>query len=711
MGVGSKLNEQGYGPNSVAGAIVSSFQHTNRLIHESSPYLNQHAHNPVDWYPWGDEALGVARDRDLPIFLSIGYSACHWCHVMERETFGDEDVARYMNAHFVNIKVDREERPDLDKIYMTAVQILRGVAGWPMSVWLTPELKPFYGGTYFPPTDRRGLPGFRKVLETLTDLYANDRVRLVARANKIGRQISAKVALQKPNGDIASGLVDQAISQLKQTYDLSYGGFGGAPKFPPHQYLSLLLQQCARTGDEETLEMVTHTLDQMACGGVHDQLGGGFHRYATDLRWLVPNFEKMLYDNALLSRLYLDAYLVTGAESQRWVAERGLDYLLREMASPEGGFYASQDAESEGEEGRYYIWSRDEIRRILGSRDAAVFSEFYGVEETGNFDRSSSILHKALDLKEVAMRARLTCSELGELLAAGRAKLFEVRSRRIPPERDEKIITAWNGLAIGALARGGRAFDEPRYVNGALAAAEFIYTHMRRGRRLRRSYRNGKARFNAFLPDYSYLGLGLVDLYEATFDERWLEWANELAAVIIEYFRDPRTGSLYYTSHDHERLITRVRERRDGTVPSGVAMSILLFLRLARLTGDETLTERAEEVMRSLRVDVEKKPLSFPALLSAIEFHESRSMKIAVVGGATDGDSMLLRQLVNGRYLPNAVIAGRANGASSESVSIPFLDGKSMVDGKTTVYICENLACDAPVTDPVELSEFFEKQS
>ena len=690
------------------GASVNNHQHTNRLIHESSPYLNQHAHNPVDWYPWSETALKRAVTEDKPIFLSVGYSACHWCHVMERESFQNEDIARFMNAHFINIKVDREERPDLDEIYMTAVHVMNNAGGWPMSVWLTPELEPFYGGTYFPPVDRGGMPGFKRVLETVADLYVQDRERVVSRSNKVVGRIRELAQPSRKRRLPGIRHVDRAVNELLASHDPRYGGFGPAPKFPPAQHLLLLLRSYRRSGDERVLNAVTCTLDNMANGGIHDQLGGGFHRYATDVRWLVPHFEKMLCDNALLAQAYLDAYLVTGTDRYRSVAQGCLDYAMRDMTDRSGGFYSSQDAESEMEEGRCYVWSQMEVRRILEDRDAAIFSEFYGVTPDGNFNSESSILHIPHNSQDVAMRARLTRNELQELLAAGRSKLFEVRSRRIPPQRDDQIITGWNGLMIGALARGGRAFDESRYVEASANAAEFIRSNLYTSGRLCRLWKDGEARLNGYLEDYAFLANGLVDLYEATFDPRWLRWSLELADGIVEHFGDPKTGVLYLTSHDHERLVARTRDNHDGAVPSGASASVMVFLRLARLTGRTEFESRALAVLRSYSEPIDRMPTAFLSMMSALDFHLARPMEIAVVGRANDANADLLRRLVNGRYLPNAVIAGKiqVNGRVFKKVKapeVPFLDGKGLVRGKPTVYVCENHTCSSPVTSPEQL--------
>ena len=687
-------------------------QRTNRLIEETSPYLKQHAHNPVNWYPWGSEAIERARREDKPIFLSVGFSACHWCQVMERESFRNDRIARILNTRYITVKVDREERPDIDQHFQVALEVLRrGAGGWPTNLFLTPQLQPYYAGTYFPPEDRGELPGFERVLKTMADHWDHNRENVMTKANQTTEALRSRLQLPAAEGTIGPELIDEYMDKFVRGHDRKHGGFGGAPKFPPAQHLSLALRTHLRTGNPALLEVVTHTLDHMADGGIYDHLGGGFHRYSTDVRWLIPHFEKMLYDNALLAHVYTDAYLVTGRERYREIAAGCLDFVIRDMRAPDGGFCSTVHADTRGREGAFFLWTHDEIRSAIGSRDALIFAEYYGVTEAGNFDGGRSVLHIAGSIEDAAMRARMTCSELEELLAAGRAKLYEVRSRRVPPPRDDKVIVSWNGLMIGALARGGRVFDEERYLRAASAAAQTIREQLLHDGRLRRTYRLGRARFNGFLEDYAFLANGLIELYEATFDISWLTWANELVLSIYEIFADPQSGGLFSTSFDHEKLLARSRERQDSAMPAGASQAALASLRVGRLTGSDELRDRALALINSYAGRLREKPTALATLLAALEFELAEPMDIAVVGISRDPNAQIMRRLVNGRYLPNAVIAGtELNGDAgampgiADAVRIPFLEGKEAIEGRPTVYICRNRSCAEPVTDPAGLA-------
>lgn len=699
------------------GESVREKKRTNRLMGETSPYLAQLAHSVVDWHPWGDDAIHRARREDKPIFLSIGFSACHWCQVMERESFQDDAIARILNARYISVKVDREERPDIDQLYQAALQILRrGSGGWPTNIWLTPDLEPYYAGTYFPPRDRGRLPGFARVLNTMADHYEHNRKNVLEKARKTTREMRASLTIPVGNTEVGREVIDHYMDKVVRGHDRKYGGFGGAPKFPPAQHLSLALRVHRRTGNPALLKVVLHTLDAMAAGGIYDHLGGGFHRYSTDVRWLIPHFEKMLYDNALLGQIYIDAYLITGTERYREVAAGTFDFIVNEMTSAEGGFHSTVHADTHGQEGAYYLWSHEEVRRALGERDAGVFCDYYGLTEEGNFGSGKNVLHGARKAESVAMRARLTCSELEELLAAGRTKLYEVRSRRDPPLQDTKIITSWNGLMIGALARGGRVFDDERYVNAAAKAASFIHREMYHDHRLRRTYRGGQARVNGFLEDYAFLANGLIDLYEATFEPWWLAWASELVTAIHEIFLDPETNGLFYTSFDHEKLLARSRERQDSALPAGASKAVLAGLRLARLLDNNELRDLSLRVFRSYAARIREKPTAFATMLSALEFHLAEPVEIAVVGDLSDSSGGILWKMINGRYMPHAVIAGtpQSSGAAAaadsdwrraaaESIRIPLLEGKQPENGRLTVYVCRGRTCSEPIVDPSEL--------
>ncbi len=558
----------------MSSAPESAPKHTNRLIYETSPYLRQHAHNPVDWYPWGEEALRRAREEDKPILLSIGYSACHWCHVMERESFENEQIAALMNQHFVNIKVDREERPDLDALYMGAVQAMTQHGGWPLTVFLTPDGVPFYGGTYFPPEPRHGMPGFPQVLLAVADAYRNRRGDVVAQAARVRKFLEqANRSLPGRQDLLQETLLSQATTAALRQLDPRYGGFGGAPKFPQPMTLEFLLRAWKRWSDPQPLHAVELTLEQMARGGIYDQLGGGFHRYSVDARWLVPHFEKMLYDNALLARLYLHAYQATGKVLYRRVAEETLDYVVREMTGPHGGFYSSQDADSEGVEGKFYLWTPEEVAAVLGERDARAFNALYDVTPQGNFEHRS-ILHLERPLDEVAAELGMAPAELEAVVAWARPKLYAAREQRVRPGRDEKVITAWNGLMLRAFAEAARVLERPDYRGLAVRNAKFVLGTLWQNGRLLRTFKDGQARIPAYLEDYALYSGGLLTLYEATFDPRWFRAARELADQMLALFWEPGDEAFYDTGHDQEQLVARPREVTDNAMPSGNSAAV-----------------------------------------------------------------------------------------------------------------------------------------
>ncbi len=678
---------------------------TNRLIDETSPYLLQHAHNPVQWYPWGEEALQRAKAEDKPILLSVGYSACHWCHVMEHESFEDEAIATLMNEHFINIKVDREERPDLDEIYMQAVQMMTGSGGWPMTVFLTPDLKPFYGGTYFPPDDRYGRPGFPRVLTSLAEHYRTHREEVDRSGEQLTAHIQQLFDVHPSPELLTDDIIQGAVRDLEERFDSQHGGFGGAPKFPPSMSLSLLLRVWRQSGRAKVLHMVEQTLEGMARGGMYDQLGGGFHRYSTDDVWLVPHFEKMLYDNALLSRAYLEAYQATGKELYRRVVTETLDYVLREMTHPTGGFYSTQDADSEGEEGKFFVWRPEEIKALLGDTEGEAFCQYYGVTPDGNFEHATSILHLDRTPEQVAGELGMSPEELQTLISKAKPKLFETREKRVKPGLDDKTLTSWNGLMIGSMALGYRILEDPRYLEAARSAAGFILREMRRGDLLLRTHRGGESKLNAYLDDYSFLLGGLIDLYEATFDLQWLREAKMLAKTLIEQFWDNRTGAFFFTGKDHEQLITRSKSCFDTAIPSGNSVATMSLLRLGALTGDSSFSQKALDTMRTFRTAIERIPAGCGQMLCALDFYLESPKEVAIVGPKESPETLTILKAIHSRFVPNKIVALLDPAEEGKGVEdeIPLLKEKTMQDGKPTVYVCKNYTCQAPTTDPNEL--------
>ena len=680
---------------------MNNEEFTNHLIHETSPYLLQHAHNPVDWYPWGEEAFARARAEKKPVLLSIGYSACHWCHVMAHESFEDEEIARLMNENFVNIKVDREERPDLDQIYMNAVQMLTHHGGWPMTVFLTPEGVPFYGGTYFPPQDRYNMPGFPRVLIGVAEAYAQRPEDISETGTSLLNELRRLSETAGADLPIGSELLDAAYTGITRSYDSTNGGFGGAPKFPPAMTLEFMLRTYTRTGNQDGLQITTHTCRKMADGGIYDQLGGGFHRYSTDARWLVPHFEKMLYDNALLSRLYLHHFQVTQLPSSRATVEGVLDYVLREMTDAGGGFYSTQDADSEGHEGKFFVWDIDEIRTALGETAAALFCDYYNVTEKGNFE-GKNIPNVTRSLEDVASANKVTVEQLEESLSLSRRTLFELREKRVKPDRDEKIITAWNGLMLASFAEAGVVLDRPDYTKAAQRNAEFVLSSLRRDGLLLRTYKDGVAKFNAYLEDYAFFIEGLVTLYETTGDSRWLNEALVLTDRMIEEFWDDENGGFFFTGKSHENLIVRSKDYFDNATPSGNSVAAGVLLRLAVLTGKDQYRNLAIAVFRAAAESARRFPSGFGYLLSAIDFSLSTPKEVAIIGR----DASDLRPLLNEvwrRYIPNKVVAP-ALSAEAEGTAFPLLQDRSTIDNQATAYVCEHYACKQPVTDPESLA-------
>ena len=684
----------------------------NQLAGETSPYLLQHANNPVDWHPWGPKALTRAKAEDKPIFLSIGYSACHWCHVMEHESFENEAIAARLNESFVSVKVDREERPDLDHIYMSAVQAISGRGGWPMSVFLTPDLEPFFGGTYWPPTGRQGMPGFDQVLASVSDAWTNRREQAVSQARELTAQLqSAPLADSASASELSAAPLAAAAAALERIFDHRQGGFGGAPKFPHPMDIRVLLRIWRRDPREGMLKMVTLTLDKMAAGGIYDHLGGGFHRYAVDDRWLVPHFEKMLYDNALLAGCYLEAAQATGDADYARVVRETLDYVLREMTAAEGGFFSTQDADSEGEEGKFYVWSAAEVDTLLGDA-ARAFSYSYDVSEEGNFE-GHNILNRPKTLQQCSQILSRDPSELAAELARGRATLLAARERRIKPGLDDKVLTSWNALMIDAMASAASYLDEPRYLRAAAAAADFVLTRMRRDDgRLLHSFRQGQARFDAYVDDYSYLIQALVTLYEADFNERWIDEAARLADIMLTRFADP-AGGFFFTADDHERLIARHKDFQDSSVPSGNAMAATALLRLGKLTGSDEYLSAGEGTLAAFVEIMKRHPTAAGQMLLALDFHLGPTPEIVIVGDRDDAGTAAALADLRRRYMPNKVVACRpAKAAPSGSQRLDAIfRGKTAEQPPPAVYICENFACQAPVKGPAAAGAAFDKLS
>ena len=677
---------------------------TNRLAGETSPYLLQHKDNPVDWYPWGPEALNKAKEEDKLILLSIGYSACHWCHVMEHESFEDERTAGIMNDLYVSIKVDREERPDLDNIYMQAVQAMTGQGGWPMTVFMTSDGRPVYGGTYFPPHDGQGRPSFTRVLQAVADAYRTDRDKLMENSNELIERMKAAPA-SKGTELLTEEILGQAGQQIQGQFDPQHGGFGGAPKFPQPMAVEALLRLTKRFEDPEALRMVEFTLEKMAWGGMYDHLGGGFHRYSTDAHWLVPHFEKMLYDNAQLSLAYLHAYQATGRLLYRRVAEETFDYVLREMTDSTGGFYSTQDADSEGVEGKFFVWTPEEIVSVLGEAEGEVFNRYYGVTQGGNFE-GGNILNVPAEPATVAEGLGSTEEELEARLLKARKILYRVREQRVHPGLDDKMLTSWNGLMLRSLAEGAAVLGRADYISAAEANASFLLEHLRDGGRLLRTYRDGEAKLPGFLEDYAMLADGLVALYEATFERRWLDEAKGLADAMIDLFWDASEEAFYDTARDHEALIVRPRDIFDNAMPCGGSAAADILLRLGILTGQEEYARTAAASLRSVASFLTQYPVGMGRWIGALEFYLSTPYELVVVGSRDDQAARALLDVVFGFYLPNKVVAGWDPAVGPLAAQgLPLLQDRPLVEGRPTAYVCQNYTCKLPVTEPKALAE------
>ena len=697
----------------------------NRLINEKSPYLLQHAFNPVEWYPWGEEAFARARAEQLPIFLSVGYATCHWCHVMERESFENDSIAAIMNRFFVCIKVDREERPDVDKVYMTALQGMGQNGGWPMSMFLTPDLKPFFGGTYFPPDTRYGRAGFPDVLTRIHDVWEKEREKIFESANGIITALREMPAAT--GGKIEGAVLDTCYRQFERTFDPVFGGFGGGPKFPRPAVLDFLLRYHNRTEEPKALTMVTKTLQKMALGGMYDHVGGGFHRYSVDGEWRVPHFEKMLYDQAQLVQAYIDAFQVTKDPFYSAIAREVLDYVLRDMTHPDGGFYSAEDADSpkpespaEEGEGAFYVWTKKELFDVLGEDAARTWCLYYGVEEGGNAPHDPqmeftgrNILYVARSVKETAVALGKTEGDVQARLISSKKKLFAVREARPRPRLDDKVICSWNGLMIGAFARAYQVLGDERYLRASRRGAEFVFNHLYDAptKTLRRRYRDGESRYEAHLDDYAFLVHGLLDLYEASFEATWFVRAMELTQKQISLFKDDRNGGFFDTSGKDSTILIRMKEQYDGAEPTGNSLAAMNLLRLARMTGDDALLELGQQTIFQFGDVLMKQPVVMPAMAAACAFFLDPPRQIILAGMKQDPAMQRLLYEVHARYIPNKVVLLADGGEEQRQLAKynSFLQSIVMVDGKVTAYICEDFVCELPTSDPAVVSQLLQK--
>ncbi len=687
----------------------------NRLINESSPYLLQHATNPINWYPWGQDAFITAKKENKPIFLSIGYSTCHWCHVMEHESFSDKEVAGVLNQAFISIKVDREERPDIDHVYMTVTQALTGSGGWPMTIIMTPDKKPFYAGTYFPKNSRLGRPGLMELLPKIAEVWRNDRQKVLDSAERITQHI-VSLGDGRPGSNLDQQTLDQAQSVFVQVYDPEHGGFGQSPKFPSAHQLSFLLRRYHHTQNQQTLAMVEKTLTQMRLGGIYDQLGFGFHRYSTDAQWLVPHFEKMLYDQAMLIMVYTEAYQATGKVFYAGVAEEIIAYVLRDMTSVDGGFFSAEDADSEGIEGKFYLWTPREIQKILGEKEAALFVKVFNVKEDGNFEDAGSghnidqnILHLQKPLPQLSKELGISENQLHSRLEDSRLKLFRAREKRIHPFKDDKILTDWNGLMIAALAKAGYALDNQKYTVAAEKAADFILQHLTAdNKRLLKRYRKGKAGLTAHLNDYAFMVWGLLELYEATFETKYLKTAIELNQQMLSHFWDEQNGGLYMTADDAEKLLVRSKTIYDGAIPSGNSVAVFNLLRLGHLTGNTQYLTKAEEIIKSFSAEVAKYPAGHSQLMVALEFALNPNYEVVIVGKPQKNDTIMMLAALRKPFLPEKVVLFRAmdKHASKDITDIaPFTLPMAAKNGRATAYVCQEFACKLPTTSIDQMLE------
>jgi len=669
-------------------------QQPNRLAKETSPYLLQHADNPVDWYPWGDEALTRARTEDKPILLSIGYSACHWCHVMAHESFENEETALLMNDNFVNIKVDREERPDLDAVYTEAVQAITSGGGWPLTVFLTPEGKPFFGGMYFPPEDKYGMPGFPRVLRAVADFYQNRRSEVEQATQQIMSALEVKADIPTETKPPAIDILNEAFAALKRDVDTTDGGFGTSPKFPQPLVLEFLLRYYHRTDNQEALHVVTLTLEKMARGGIYDQIGGGFHRYATDNKWLIPHFEKMLYDNALLSQVYLHAHIVTGSLLFRRITEEIIDYVLREMTSRDGGFYSAQDADSEGMEGKYYLWTHDEVTEVLGKETASIVNAYFDITAHGNFE-GRNILNISGPPQ----------TEEPDAIKQAKASLLKIREKRVRPARDDKVLSSWNGLMLASLAEAACTFGRDDYLAAAVANGSFLLKAMMCEGYLKHTYKDGKARIEGYLDDYALVIEGLLNLHQATFSGMWLREAIRLTDVMIEEFWDESAGMLYDAGKRHQALFARPRNTQDGAMPSGSSAAALALMKVSRLTGSERLEQITMKSLKAMQGKISRYPLGFGNWLCALDFYLSPSKEVVIVGSRKNAAIADLLQVLFNTWHPNQVVVAYDPTDATPTDNLMLVKNRTMINGQPTVYVCRRYSCQTPVNDPDSLQK------
>ncbi|NOU99100.1 thioredoxin domain-containing protein [Paenibacillus planticolens] len=678
----------------------------NRLAKEKSPYLLQHAYNPVDWFPWSDEAFDKAKKENKPVFLSIGYSTCHWCHVMAHESFEDQTVADMLNKDFISIKVDREERPDIDHIYMAVCQAMTGQGGWPLTVFLTPEKKPFFAGTYFPRSRKYNRAGMVEIIAQLAGKWREDAERVREVGEQVMQETTNRLLEHRSGGEVTEETLHEAFRLYEEAFDPEFGGFGSSPKFPTSHNLSFLLRYYKKTGNERALEMVEKTLDMMHRGGMYDHIGFGFARYSVDNKWLVPHFEKMLYDNALLIMTYTEAYQVTGKLKYAEVAEQTITYVLRDMTDECGAFYSAEDADSEGEEGKFYVWTPDEVEVVLGIDEGDLFSELFDITEEGNFEGHSIPNLIGMTLESFAKRKQIPLDQLKQRIELARAKLFAHREQRIHPGKDDKILTAWNGLMIAALSKAARALDKPAYAEAAARAADFLLRELRRedGRLLAR-YRDGEAAFLGYVDDYAFLVWGLIELYEATFELRYLREAVQLNAEMLRLFGDEEKGGLFFYGSDAEQLLTRPKEIYDGAMPSGNGAAALNLQRLARLTYDAKLSQAADIQLQAFAGAVASYPPGHALMLAAIDFAFGEASEIVIAGDPAKPQTQHMLRTVQRQFLPNALLILHPPGVEGEEVRtlIPLVQDKLPLGGRATAYVCQNFACQAPTQDLEDL--------
>jgi uncharacterized protein YyaL (SSP411 family) len=705
---------------------TGDYRYTNRLVRAKSPYLLLHAHNPVDWYPWGNEAFEKARKESKPIFLSIGYFTCHWCHVMEKESYSDPSVAAILNQYFVSIKVDREERPDIDRLYIAYVEATTGSAGWPLNVLLTPDRKPFFGGTYFPPDQLKSL------LQKVADAWKTQHDSIIQTAGRAAQQLIDIVSKQLPaTGDLQPAILDQAYKQIGSTYDATNGGFGGAPKFPRPVALCFLLRYYARTGQRDALDITLNTLRAMERGGIHDQLGGGFHRYSTGATWLVPHFEKMLYDQTQLANVYTEAYQITHDRFYADTTRNILDFALREMQQPRGGFASAKDADSqiapgkpETSEGVFYIWTAKEMESVLSKQDAAIFEYAYGVESGGNVPaqqdirgelNGQNVLYEAHSTDETAKKFGLTVEQTAEKLTAGRKALFDARARRPQPPLDDKIVTAWNGMMISALARASQALDEPRYLERAQVTAKFLEMHLydSKSGRLWRSYRAGSPSVDGVLDDYTDLISGLLDLYQAGFAVHWLKWAVSLQEKQDQLFGDPKDGGYFDAGPSDPSLLSRTRDSYDGAEPSPNSTAAMNLLRLGQFADSAEWRDKAYKTLSAFTARLQSNPEAVPALASALDFRLAQTKQILIAGDPTSPDTRELLRQVNTRFLPNKILLLADGGPGQQQLArwLPFVAGAHRMKDRATAYVCENYVCELPTSDPQMMARLLDTKN